>query len=91
MIVPTPLPRDRAVYPLTTSMLSRFTSTSAFSVYIPPAIYPAGATIEGEVELRFRDLQEENIEEVQLRLRGTSRTYVSCGSILTDYGLRCQI
>ncbi len=57
-------------------MLSRFTSSSALTVYIPPAIYVAGSTIEGEVEMRFPDLQDENIEEVQLRLRGSSRTYV---------------
>ncbi|TFK85458.1 hypothetical protein K466DRAFT_601153 [Polyporus arcularius HHB13444] len=58
-------------------MLSRFTSSSALTVYIPPAIYVAGSTIEGEVEMRFPDLQDENIEEVQLRLRGTSRTVIT--------------
>ncbi|KAI0691289.1 hypothetical protein C8T65DRAFT_745494 [Cerioporus squamosus] len=55
-------------------MFSRFTSSSALTVYVPPAIYAAGSKIEGEVEIQFRDLQEENVEEVQLRLRGTSKT-----------------
>lgn len=57
-------------------MLSRFTSTSALTVYIPPAIYPAGSTVEGEVSIDFRQLQEEHIEEVQIRLRGSSKTSV---------------
>ncbi|RPD67561.1 hypothetical protein L226DRAFT_566250 [Lentinus tigrinus ALCF2SS1-7] len=58
-------------------MFSRLTSSSALTVYIPPAIYAAGSTIDGEVQIQFRDLQDENIEEVQLRLRGTSKTFIN--------------
>ena len=55
-------------------MLGGITSTSALTVYIPPAIYAAGNSIEGEVAIDFRQLREENIEEVQVRLRGASHT-----------------
>ncbi|KAI0737846.1 hypothetical protein C8Q80DRAFT_1114565 [Daedaleopsis nitida] len=57
-------------------MLSRFTSSSALTIHIPPAIYVAGSTIEGEVEVDFRALQEEKIEEVRIRLRGAAKTWI---------------
>ena len=45
-------------------------STSAITLYIPPvAVYTVGSTISGEVEIDFRQLQEEQIEEVTVRLR----------------------
>ena len=62
-------------------MLSRLRSTNALTVYVPPAIYSAGSTIAGEVELDFRHLQEEKIDEVQVRLRGASKTCVRLSSL----------
>ncbi len=55
-------------------MLGGITATSALTICIPPAIYAAGSSIEGEVAIDFRQLREENIEEVQVRLRGSSHT-----------------
>ncbi|KAI0684386.1 hypothetical protein C8Q76DRAFT_788686 [Earliella scabrosa] len=57
-------------------MLSRLRSSSAVTVYIPPAVYSAGSTIAGEVEVDFRQLQEEKIEEVHVRIRGSAKTWV---------------
>ncbi|KAI0793699.1 hypothetical protein C8Q74DRAFT_1445288 [Fomes fomentarius] len=62
-------------------MFSVFKSTSTskppFTILVPPLIYPAGSAVEGEVELDFRRLLEENIEKVQLRLHGTAETAIS--------------
>lgn len=60
------------------TMLSRLRSSSALTVYIPPAVYSAGSTIAGEVEVDFRQLQEEKIEEVHVRIRGSAKTFVPC-------------
>ena len=57
-------------------MLSRLRSTDALTVHVPPAIYAAGSTIAGEVELDFRQLRDDNIDEVHVRLRGASKTCV---------------
>ena len=57
-------------------MFSRLTSSSALTIYVPPAIYTEGSTVAGEVSIDFRQLREENVEEVQLRLRGSSKTSV---------------
>ena len=59
-------------YQVPCAMFSR--ATSALTVYIPPAIYAAGSTIAGEVELDFRQLRDDNIDEVHVRLRGASKT-----------------
>ncbi|KAI0741772.1 hypothetical protein C8Q80DRAFT_1110257 [Daedaleopsis nitida] len=57
-------------------MLSRFTSSSALAVHLPPIIYTNGSTVEGEVEIDFRALQEENIDEVQARFRCVSEAAI---------------
>ncbi|RPD67563.1 hypothetical protein L226DRAFT_499814 [Lentinus tigrinus ALCF2SS1-7] len=60
-------------------MFSRLISSSSpppFVLHIPPLVYVAGGTIGGEVEIDFRQLREQNIEEIQVRLRGRSETYI---------------
>ncbi|PIL33878.1 hypothetical protein GSI_03584 [Ganoderma sinense ZZ0214-1] len=69
-------------------MLGSITATSALTVYIPPAIYAAGSSIEGEVAIDFRQLREENIEEVQVRLRGSSHTAIHRGETTLNETVR---
>ena len=45
-------------------------------VHLPKVIYASGNSVEGEVEINIFQSQEDNIEEVQVELRGTSSTYV---------------
>ena len=49
---------------------------AALAVYFAPAVYTPGSTIEGEVELNFRLLREDNIDDVHVKLRGIASTYV---------------
>ncbi|KAI0800098.1 hypothetical protein C8Q74DRAFT_1214134 [Fomes fomentarius] len=57
-------------------MFNKLRSSSAITVYVPPAVYSAGSIVSGEVHIDFRQLQEEKIEEVSVRLRGTSKTWI---------------
>nr|VWO99828.1 Structural maintenance of chromosomes protein [Ganoderma boninense] len=50
---------------------------AALAVYFPPAVYTPGSTIEGEVELNFRQLREDNIDEVHVKLRGLAYTCIN--------------
>ena len=50
---------------------------AALAVYYPPAVYTPGSIIEGEVELNFRQIREDDIDEVHVKLRGISYTYVT--------------
>ena len=49
---------------------------TALTLALPPTIYVAGGFIEGEVLIDFRQLQQENIQEVHLKLRGVLQTFV---------------
>ncbi len=60
-------------------------STYAVTLYTPPVVYTPGSTISGEVEIDFRQLQEEKIEAVFVHLRGSFKTYVSI--IIQQYAL----
>lgn len=51
-------------------------SAPALTLALPPTIYVAGGFIEGEVLIDFRQLQQENIQEVHLKLRGVLQTFV---------------
>ncbi len=57
-------------------MFSKSKPPAALAVYFPPAVYTPGSVIEGEVELNFRQLREDNIDEVHVKLRGLAYTYV---------------
>ncbi|PIL28281.1 hypothetical protein GSI_09569 [Ganoderma sinense ZZ0214-1] len=50
---------------------------AALAVYFPPSVYTPGSTIEGEVELNFRHLREDNIDEVHVKLRGIAYTCIN--------------
>ncbi|KAM5536525.1 hypothetical protein V8D89_009802 [Ganoderma adspersum] len=50
---------------------------AALAVYFAPAVYTPGSTIEGEVELNFRLLREDNIDEVHVKLRGIASTIIN--------------
>nr|VWO97018.1 Two-component-like hybrid sensor histidine kinase 1 [Ganoderma boninense] len=63
---------------LPTSILHRGT-TGPFSLVIPPTTYCPGSAVEGEVLLKFLDVQENKIDEVVVELRGTLRLRVLTG------------
>lgn len=48
----------------------------ALAIHLPPVIYSAGSAVDGELEINFRKLQEDNIDQVQVRLRGSARVCV---------------
>ncbi|KAM5542507.1 hypothetical protein V8D89_003966 [Ganoderma adspersum] len=54
---------------------------SCFALHIPPAVYVSGSTLEGEVEINLRELNEDEVEEVHVELRGSSYTWMSRGTI----------
>ncbi|OBZ65059.1 hypothetical protein A0H81_14949 [Grifola frondosa] len=45
-------------------------------LHLTPILFVAGTTIEGEVELNFTELQEEQIDEVHIKLRGSVHTWI---------------
>ncbi|KAI0675742.1 hypothetical protein C8Q78DRAFT_346210 [Trametes maxima] len=64
-------------------MFSR--KTTGISVQVPPALYVSGRLVEGEVELDFRQLQQDNIKEVQVQLRGWADTsYTINSSVIVE-------
>ncbi|RPD67560.1 hypothetical protein L226DRAFT_529885 [Lentinus tigrinus ALCF2SS1-7] len=50
--------------------------SQALTLSIPPTIFCAGSDVEGEVLLDFRQLQQENIQQVYVKLRGSVQTMV---------------
>ncbi|KAH9939408.1 uncharacterized protein BXZ73DRAFT_99613 [Epithele typhae] len=69
-------------------MLSRLSSTSsAIPLHVPPVIHPSGSMVEGHVAINLRLVHEEDIDEVQVRLRGVGQTRVDEGDS-SSYGKR---
>ncbi|KAI0691288.1 hypothetical protein C8T65DRAFT_670562 [Cerioporus squamosus] len=67
-------------------MLSRLLSSSStppFFIHVPPLVYAAGSTVDGEVEIDFRQLREQHVEEILVRLYGTSETYIYRNNLRT--------
>ncbi|KAI1791024.1 hypothetical protein LXA43DRAFT_448963 [Ganoderma leucocontextum] len=58
------------------SLLSSASTSSALTVVVPPTIHCGGSFVEGEVLLNFRQLQEENFDEVCVELSGDIQTRV---------------
>ncbi|KAI1789993.1 hypothetical protein LXA43DRAFT_1182910 [Ganoderma leucocontextum] len=58
------------------SLLSSASTSSASTVVVPPTIHCGGGFVEGEVLLNFRQLQEENFDEVRVELSGNIQTRV---------------
>ena len=52
-------------------------SAQAISLKIPSVVYPSGSQLEGEVLLDFRQISQDKIQEVHVKLRGYAQTYVS--------------
>ena len=52
-------------------------SAQAISLEIPSAVYSSGSQVEGEVLLDFRQISQDKIQEVHVKLRGFAQTYVS--------------
>ncbi|KAI8989923.1 hypothetical protein BD414DRAFT_460256 [Trametes punicea] len=50
---------------------------AAIIVHLPRSLHVSGCPVEGEVELDFRRLHEENINEVHLKLRGSAETIIT--------------
>ncbi len=50
--------------------------TGPFSLVIPATTYCAGSDVEGEVLLQFPQVQDGQIDEVTVELRGTMEVYV---------------
>ena len=51
-------------------------STQAISLSIPSSVYSSGSQVKGEVLLDFRQLMQDKIQEVHVKLRGFAQTYV---------------
>ncbi|OJT10307.1 hypothetical protein TRAPUB_13175 [Trametes pubescens] len=51
-------------------------SVPPITVRLFRTVHVSGCPIEGEVELNFRGIHEEDIQEVHVKLRGVARTYV---------------
>ncbi|KAI0832908.1 hypothetical protein BC628DRAFT_1415138 [Trametes gibbosa] len=51
-------------------------SNSAISISLPHNLHVSGCSVEGEIALNFRHIQEDNIQEVHVKLRGFARTSV---------------
>ncbi|KAH9884969.1 hypothetical protein C8Q73DRAFT_718671 [Cubamyces lactineus] len=49
----------------------------AVRIHLPGNIFVAGCAIEGEAELNVRQLQEENIQEVRIDLKGVAKIAIS--------------
>ena len=47
-----------------------------FSLAIPPTTHCLGSDVEGEVPLEFPNVQDEQLDEVVVALRGTLDVYV---------------
>lgn len=52
-------------------------SNPAISVHLARTFLLSGHSVEGEVELNFQELQQDNIQEVHVKLRGVVRTYAA--------------
>ncbi|PIL37726.1 hypothetical protein GSI_01420 [Ganoderma sinense ZZ0214-1] len=57
-----------------TSILSPASTSSALTVVIPPTIHCGGGYVEGQILLNFRQLHEENFDEVCVQLSGNIHT-----------------
>ncbi|KAI0364602.1 hypothetical protein BV20DRAFT_1125507 [Pilatotrama ljubarskyi] len=56
-------------------------SSPAISLHLPRTLYVAGCAVEGEVELNARQLHEDNIHEVHVKLRGVAKTEITCDKV----------
>ncbi|PIL37729.1 hypothetical protein GSI_01423 [Ganoderma sinense ZZ0214-1] len=52
-------------------------STHAISLSIPSSVYSSGSQVKGEVLLDFRQLTQDKIQEVHVKLRGFAQTLVT--------------
>ncbi|KAI0328202.1 hypothetical protein GY45DRAFT_1018697 [Cubamyces sp. BRFM 1775] len=52
-------------------------SSSAISVHLTRALFVSGCAVEGEVQLNFRHIHEENIQSVHIKLRGSAYTSIT--------------
>lgn len=52
------------------------TKSDALTLHFPPAVRVAGETLTGSVDLHFARAQEENIQQVRVKLRGSIVTCV---------------
>ncbi|KAI0364610.1 hypothetical protein BV20DRAFT_974265 [Pilatotrama ljubarskyi] len=53
------------------------TSRPVISIRLPAVLFVSGCPVEGELELDFRGLQRDNIQEVHVKLRGSAKTEMS--------------
>lgn len=52
------------------------TKSDAFTLHFAPTVRVAGGTLAGSVDLHFALAQEENIQQVRVKLRGSIVTCV---------------
>ncbi|KAI0355529.1 hypothetical protein OH77DRAFT_1521078 [Trametes cingulata] len=50
----------------------------AISLHLPRIFFTSGCAVEGEAELDIRQLQQDNVQEVHVKLRGTAKTEITC-------------
>ncbi|KAI9059985.1 hypothetical protein FKP32DRAFT_1595731 [Trametes sanguinea] len=56
---------------------SATSSNAGVTVHLPNNLYVSGGPVEGEVELDFAQLRQDNVESVHVKLRGRASTYVT--------------
>ena len=49
----------------------------AMSIHISPYLFVSGCPVEGQVELDLRQLSEDDVQEVHIKLKGSAWTLVS--------------
>ncbi|KAI0355527.1 hypothetical protein OH77DRAFT_333492 [Trametes cingulata] len=52
-------------------------SRPVISIGLPAVLFVSGCAVEGELELDFRGLQKDDIQEVHVKLRGSAKTEMS--------------
>ncbi|KAI0658706.1 hypothetical protein C8Q70DRAFT_1054840 [Cubamyces menziesii] len=58
-------------------MLTPASTNPAVRIHLPGNVFVSGCPVEGEVELNVRILQEENVQEVRIELKGVAKIAIS--------------
>ncbi|OSC96389.1 hypothetical protein PYCCODRAFT_1441092 [Trametes coccinea BRFM310] len=63
---------------------SATSSNCGVTVHLPSNLYVSGGPVEGEVELDFAQLRQDNIQDVRVKLRGRAETFVTINTTTTQ-------
>ena len=73
------------------AMLTPASTNPAVRIHLPGNVFVTGCPVEGEVELNVRNLQEENVQEVRIELKGVAKMYVLTLVILIASRTRSKV